>query len=306
MSIQLKYSFKREFAQFTRTFKLLGVILAIFGFAVFNPLMSKMTSVLLEQMDQMDLNELPTQFAAVMVQTDAPADGAAADEGAEGGSGFDGMAAMYGSARSVYSMSLVSFASYSLLIVMLVLRKPAGGEQKNRAMIVPLCSGLQYKNYLLPKFVIYPAAIFVLTFLGGLVSGGLCNSLFETDKVDAGQMAFGALLMGVYLAFIVSVYLSLGLCTSRPGLMVGAVFLGQLIVQTLLESLRLSDYQPFSLVTAVGEMYTNPEYDFSAKYPSIFTAIAISAAMCVLMYFLAYGVLNMKKVDNQEEVKPTF
>lgn len=301
MSVQLKYSFKKELAQFTRTFKLLGMILAIFGFAIANPMMYKMTAVLLDQMDQIDL---PTQFGTAAIQTDAPDDTLAGDT--LGGAGLGEMAAMYNNASVVFSMSLVSFATYSLLIIMLVMMKPAGGEQKKRAMIVPLCSGLQYKNYLLPKFVIYPLAVFALTFLGGLVSGGLCNSLFEIDRVDADLMAFGSLLMGVYLAFIVSVYLSLGLCTSRPGLMVGAVFLGQLFVQTLLESLKLSDYQPFSLVTVVGEMYTSPDYDLSAKYPSIFTAMAISVAMCVLMYFLAYGVLNVKKVDNQEEIKPAF
>lgn len=306
MSNQLKYGFKKESAQFFRTFKFWGIVLAIFGFAIANPMMYKVSGMVFSEMNKV---QQPTAQTAQIIQTtqaeiaeDAP------DSGLLGGMGVEDMAAIYSNASATYSMSLVSFSTYSLLIVMLVMMPVAGGEQKKRAMIVPLCSGLRYKNYLIPKFVIYPLSVFALTFLGGLTAGGLCNSIFDNGKVDIGMMAFGALLMAVYIAFIVTVYLSLGLCTSRPGVMVGAVFLGQLMLQTFLEGMGLKDYQPFSLVTAVGEMYTSGSegYDLAAKMPSILTSIGLSVVIGVLMFFLALGVLNAKKIDNEEEEKPAF
>lgn len=296
MSAQLKYSFKKELSQYFRTFKFLGMILAIFGFAIANPLMAKFSAVLLSSMDGMSM---PSQTAQISISVSG------ADEGLLGGMDISDVAAVYNNGALMYASSLVSFATYSLLIVMLVMRSAAGGEQKKRAMIVPLCSGLQNKNYLLPKFIIYPLSMFAMTFLGGLVSGGLCGALFDNWNVSAGMVMLGSLLMAVYMMFVITIYLSLGICTSRPGIMTGTVFVGQMILQSLLEGMGLKDFQPFSLVTSVNSMFVDDGY-VSGKIPSILTALGLSLIICVLMYFLALGVLNAKKIDNQEEDKPAF
>lgn len=294
MSGQLRFSFKKEAMQFFRTFKLLWIALAIFGFAFLNPLMYKMTGTVLgEMMKAQD----KTSTAAVQLSAVSPDNGLFGD--------ISEMTAMYNNAGLMFSTSIVGFASYSLLIIMLVMMRPAGGEQKKRTMIVPMCSGLKNKNYLLPKFIIYPLSVFALTFPGCMLAGALCNRLFEFNKISAGMMALGSLFMSVYLMFVVTVYLSLGLCTSRPGLMAGAVFIGQALLQSLLDGMGLKDYQPFSLVSAVNEMYMGG-YDLGEKAASIAVAVGLSLLICVLMYFLALGVLNAKKIDNQEEEKPAF
>lgn len=294
MSAQLKYSFKKESALFFRRYHLLGIALAIFGFAIADPLICRAMDTLMKMANEM---QAPTQTAQI----------AASPGGLTGAAGLEGMMSMFQSAAFVFSYTLVQLASYSLLIIMLVIRSAAGGEQKKRAMIVPLCSGLKYKNYLIPKFVIYPLSTFALTFLGGLTAGGLCNSLFKIDRVGFGMTAFGALIMAVYTAFIVTVYLSLGLCTSRPGLMVGAVYLGQLFLQSFLDAMGLSDYQPFTLISAAGSIFTaGDDFELSQKMPSIFTAMGLCVVICVLMYFLALGVLGAKKIDNTAEDKPAF
>lgn len=294
MSAQLKYSFKKESALFFRRYHLLGIALAIFGFAIADPLICRAMDTLMKMANEM---QAPTQTAQI----------AASPGGLTGAAGLEGMMSMFQSAAFVFSYTLVQLASYSLLIIMLVIRSAAGGEQKKRAMIVPLCSGLKYKNYLIPKFVIYPLSTFALTFLGGLTAGGLCNSLFKIDRVGFGMTAFGALIMAVYTAFIVTVYLSLGLCTSRPGLMVGAVYLGQLFLQSFLDAMGLSDYQPFTLISAAGSIFTaGDDFELSQKMPSIFMAMGLCVVICVLMYFLALGVLGAKKIDNTAEDKPAF
>ena len=300
MNAQMKYSFKKEGAYLFRTFKFLGLVLAIFGFAIANPLMYKVTGLLFKQLNA----NQPT--ATVQVEVD-PAEGGSDSimDGLLGGMGMGDMAEMYSRADSTLMLSLVSFSSYSLLIIMLVMMSTAGGELKRRTMIVPMCSGLKFKNYLAPKFVIYPLVVFAVTFLGGLTSGGLCNALFEEGRVGFGMIALGSLLMAIYAAFIIAIYLSLGLCTSRAGIMVGAVFLGQLFLQSTLEGMGLEDYQPFSLVTVVRNMYYEG-YDLSAKLTSILVSIGLAVVIGVLMFVLALGVLNAKKIDNQEEEKPAF
>ena len=300
MSAQMKYSFKKEGAYLFRTFKFLGLVLAIFGFAIANPLMYKVTGLLFKQLNA----NQPT--ATVQVEVD-PSEGGSDSimDGLLGGMGMGDMAEMYSRADTTLTMSLVSFSTYSLLIIMLVMMSTAGGELKKRAMIVPLCSGLKFKNYLVPKFVIYPLTVFAVTFLGGLTSGGLCNALFEEGRVGFGMIALGSLLMAIYAAFIIAIYLSLGLCTSRAGLMVGAVFLGQMFLRSTLEGMGLEDYQPFSLVTVVASMYYEG-YDLSAKLTSILVSIGLAVVIGVLMFVLALGVLNAKKIDNQEEEKPAF
>lgn len=285
MNIQLKYSFKKEIAYYFRRHQFLAMLLSVFGFAVANPLMYKATAAMFNAVEQLS-NEAGSSFSADV-------------------SMFSGDFGVFGSASMMLSMCLMNFATYSLLIVMLVMRNAAGGEQKKRAMIVPICGGLNYKSYLLPKFIIYPLSMFALTFLGGELSGGLCNALFENDKVDAGMMSLGSLFMAVYVMFIITVYLSLGLCSSRPGIMVAVVFLGQTFLSSFLDGLKLTDYHPFSLVSITSAMF-NKDFVLSEKTPSILTAIALSLVICVLMYFLALGVLNAKKIDNQEEEKPVF
>ncbi len=307
MSAQLKFSFKKESAMFFRTFKLWGMIIAIFSFALANPLMGKFSEIVLREMTKSDIANASQQTAAITyVQTaDVPDGETSSDDGLLGGMGLEDAVGMYSDASMMTSMSLVSFATYSLLIAMLVIKAAAGGEQKKRAMIVPLCSGLSVKNYITPKFVIYPTAMFAITFLGGLTSGGLCNALFEHNKAGIDTIALGSLFMAVYTTLIITMFLSLGICTSRPGLMVALVFVGQLFLQSLLEAMKLDDYQPFSLISVTGEMF-NAGYDLSAKTASILTAIGLSIVICVLMYFLAFGVLNAKKIDNTEEDKPEF
>lgn len=307
MNTQLKYGFKKEFSQFFRKFKLLGIILAVFGFAIANPLMYKFSGVMFSEMSKMSSMPQTQSSATAVVQNIASDTQSEAGSDLFGGMGLGDVANMYNNSSAMFSLSLVSFASYSLLIIMLVMMSAAGGEQKKRSMIVPMCSGLRFKNYLLPKFIIYPLSVFILTFLGGMTAGGLCNAIFDYDKISVDMIALGAVMMAVYVMFIVTIYLSLGLCTSRPGIMAGTVFIGQLVLDSFLEAAQLTDYQPFTLVAASNTIFTAGEdFDLSAKMPSILTAIGLSIVICVLMYFLALGVLNAKKIDNTEEDKPAF
>ena len=312
--MQLKYSFKKEWSHFTRTLRIWGVIAAILGFAISNPMMFKFVSVV--------MNEVMPGFSDTSGSSDSSPYSQAsilnilnlADHTSGNGSGSifgeidisDAMS-MYNDAGLMFSVSLASFATYGLLIIMLILMSAAGGEQKKRAMIVPMCSGLEYNNYLLPKFIIYPLFTFGVSFVSALISGGLCNSMFEDNKITAVRLLLTALDMSVYMMFIVCVFLSLGLCTSRPGIMVPSIFLGQMLIESLLNGLGMLRYHPFALLGYVDSgMITSSEYAFEDELPSFITAIALSLVICVMMYFLALGVLKAKKINNQKEIEPEF
>lgn len=298
--MQLRSCFKKEWAQFTRTFRIWGVILVVLGFALSNPIMFKFVSVVMNE-----FTEQAPSVSTASLMNQAPADGS--DGGLLGGINMEQALAMYSDAGMMFSVTLSTFASYGLLVIMLILMSAAGGEQKKRAMIVPMCSGLEHKNYLLPKFIIYPLFTFAITFLGSLMAGGLCNSMFENNKVSAGGMFLSALDISVYMLFIISVFLSLGLCTSRPGVMVPCVFLGQMMIEGLFNGMGLVRFHPFALLTYISSgVITSSEYSFNEETPSFITAIAIALVISVLMYFLSLGVLKAKKIDNQAENEPEF
>lgn len=290
--MQLKYSFNKEWIHFWRTGRFWGVLGGIIAFAFTYPLMFKFMDFAMEQMQQ------PSAYVQ-----------AAVNQGGTGNANadlFGDIAETYSDGGMMFALSIVGLSTYSLLIVMLVLMAAAGGEQKKRATIIPMCAGLKYENYLLPKFVIYPPVVMVETFLCSLLSGALCSAIFTENIPTAENIVLSSALMAVYMAFITAVYLSVGLCTSRPGVMTPVVFLGQSLLQSLLEGFGLTDYHPFALTTMINRINFAEGFDLAENLMSIMVSVVLAVVIAVIMYFLALGVLKAKKVDNQSEEKPEF
>ena len=189
---------------------------------------------------------------------------------------------------------------------MLLLMAAAGGEQKKRAMIVPMCSGLTYKDYLIPKFVIYPASLFIISFAGTLFAGLLCNMMFPSNHISFANMLLVSLLAAVYVTFLTTIHISLGLCTSHPGIMAGSVYVGASIVESIMQGFGLVKFHPFALTSMISQVGMNPEFSAADEALNIVVSIAIAFVICILMFFLALGVLSAKKINNREEIKPEF
>lgn len=223
-----------------------------------------------------------------------------------GDMGMDDMADLYKDAGLMFATTVTTFSTGPVLVIMLLLMSAAGGEQKKRAMIVPMCSGLQYKSYLIPKFTIYPTTVFGATFLAAMTAGLLCNTMFPNNKISGTIMLLTSVLAAIYNGFIISVYLSLGLCTSKPGIMTASLYVGQMLLQSLLNGFGLRDYHPFALLNYIGGEMVMEDFDLAEKAVPIIVSSAIAIAVAVLMYFLALGVLGAKKTDNQAEKEPEF
>lgn len=343
--MQLKYCFNKEKMHFFRTYRFIAIVLIIFGFAIGNPLMFKFCDVVLNTMDlgSSDSNltsgsnsdsqnggysQTPSNIfggITASVNLDTPNTATADNQNAAsvsgkidpedpmgslngmlGEMGMDDVLALYSDAGIMFATTISTFSGSALLVVMLMLMSAAGGEQKKRAMIVPMASGLQYKNYLIPKFVIYPATIMITTFLASMTAGGLCNLMFANNKVTFGIMLLSSLLIAIYIGFMIAVYLSVGLITSKPGIMTASVYVGQLMLSSILSAIGLRDYHPFALLNYVGGEMVTADFSLAEKAPAIIVSAVLAVVISALMFLLAVGVLGAKKIDNQAEIEPEF
>lgn len=274
--MQVKYGFRKELFQFVRTFRMGGLLIAVLSFSAADPLMYRMLQYMVVMMEEMgyDYGEVGSLYNEVM------------------------------NAPMIHGMSMASICSSLLLVIMLVLMSPAGGEQKKRATIIPFTSGLDYSGYLVPKFVIYPLFTLIGSFAAACISGLLCNALFP-DPISTGMILLAALCAGLFNAFIICVYLSAGLCTSHPAITAVSVFIGISLVQIILNALQLDDFNPFTLLNlASGGLYAD-DFVLADNAANISVAIALTLIIAVLMYLLAYAVLKAKKINNRED-KPEF
>ncbi len=279
--MQIKAGFKKEWLQFTRTFRLGGILLGIMSFAFVDPLMYWGMGLIMQT--------LTDTYGMIGGTTELDS----------------ALGMLFGNAGMVYGGTMAELCSTSLLIVMLVLMSPCGGEQKKRATIIPSCTGLEFFNYLVPKYVLYPGAVFVVSFVSCCISGGLCNILFTEGTVSAGMVLLGAAMCAVYMAFYMVVYMSIGLCTSRPGLVTVCMYLGVSLVQIILASFDLTDYHPLTLRSLVcGGMFSE-DFVLADNVGSISVGIALSVVIGVMMFILTLTVLKGKKINNQED-KPEF
>ncbi len=282
------FGFKKEWLHFTRTFRFGGILIAIFSLALANPLLYKAMIVMLQAMGEMpEIADDPT--------------GAMTDITAMTGEA----AALFDSASTVFSLAMAELCATAVLVIMLIMMSPCGGEQKKRATIIPACSGLEYKDYLLPKYVLYPSVIFAAVFTVCILAGLLSNALFVNDIMDFGTIALASLFCSIYIAFMFIVYMSIGICTSRPGVTTVLIYIGQTLITLILTSMGLTRFNPFTLRSLViGEMFME-DFSLADEMTSIIVAIVLSVVIAVLMFFLTLAVLGAKKINNQEN-KPEF
>ncbi len=285
MKMQIKAGFVKEWLYYSRTFRFGGTIIALVSYAFANPLLYRL--ILMMYSSILNDPDMSAQLGESAVDT------------------FDMAQSVLSSASVVFPSALNEICVTGMLVVMILLMAAAGGEQKKRATIIPAAAGLDYFSYLVPKFVLYPGVVAALTFVCGTLSGFMCNALFPDGHIGAGTIMLASLLCAVYTAFITAVYISIGVCTSRPGVVTVLMVVGTSLVMMILMQLQLTQFQPFTLRTlCTGEMFAE-DFDLAANVPSIIVGAALSVVIGVIMFFLAYAVLKAKKINNREDA-PEF
>lgn len=277
----IKAGIKKEFMLFSRGFRLIGVIITIIGISLMYPLMYKSMEMMAGQ-----IADMGQQIG-----------GEAQDQVTGAVDSINGMMssleAMYGGSMADvgFKTGVSSITSTGFLIISLLLMATAGGEQKKRSVIIPNCAGLTPAGYVLPKFIVYPLVIGVLSFLGGIITGCISNLMYN-NELSINDIMFSSLCAAIYMLFMIALYFLIGLSTGRPGISVIIVYGGSTIIPILLQSLDIDRYNPFTLQSLLMSSYNDA--DMNNFMLSTVVAFILSVICCLL----ALMIMTLRRVDN--------
>jgi len=283
--MKLSSALKKEFMYFSRTFRLFGVIFSIMIFALADPVMIKgvgwMMNSLIETVEETPSGEeifTDEDVAALSTFTDMDA-------------------------STMMAMSIGDFTSTAVLIVLLIMMGPSGSEQKKRSIIIPRCAGLTPNMYVTPKFIIYPLTGFLSGFLGMFLCAGVTSLLFE-GAIDMGMLALAAVSVGLYIAFVMILQLTLGICTERPGVSVIVVLASVSVIPTLLSSFRIDKFNPFALPSIAQNAFLTDaslmgmqgaELDMT----NVAVSLLVTVILSLILYFTTLFVLTARQIENE-------
>lgn len=277
----IKTGIKKEFMLFSRGFRLIGVIITIIGISLMYPLMYKSMEMMAGQ-----IADMGQQIG-----------GEAQDQVTGAVDSINGMMssleAMYGGSMAAvgFKTGVSSITSTGFLIISLLLMSTAGGEQKKRSIIIPDCAGLTPAGYVMPKFIVYPVMIGLLSFLGGMATGGISNLIYN-NELNINDIIFSSLCAAIYMLFMTALYFLIGLSTGRPGISVIIVYGGSTIIPILLQSLDIDRYNPFTLQSLLMSSYNDA--DMNNFILSTVVAFILSVICCLL----ALMIMTLRRVDN--------
>lgn len=277
----IKAGIKKEFMLFSRGFRLIGVIITIIGISLMYPLLYKSMEMMAGQ-----IADMGQQIG-----------GEAQDQVTGAVDSINGMMssleAMYGGSMAAvgFKTGVSSITSTGFLIISLLLMSTAGGEQKKRSIIIPDCAGLTPAGYVMPKFIVYPVMIGLLSFLGGMATGGISNLIYN-NELNINDIIFSSLCVAIYMLFMTALYFFIGLSTGRPGISVIIVYGGSTIIPILLQSLDIDRYNPFTLQSLLMSSYNDA--DMNNFMLSTVVAFILSVICCLL----ALMIMTLRRVDN--------
>lgn len=277
----IKSGIKKELMLFTRGFKLLGVIITIIVISLLYPFTYKSMELMTNQISDMG-QQIGGETAGQV------------DDAVNSINGMmDSISAMYGGSMAAvgFRTGVSALTSTGSLVIMLLLMSTAGGEQKKRSVIIPNCAGLTPMGYVLPKYIVYPLVIAILSFIGGLITGGISNLLYNNELI-INDIIFTSACGAIYMLFLISVYFFTGLSTGRPGISVIIVYAGVNVIPLLLQSLNIDKYNPFALQTLLMSSYN--EADMNNFVLSVIVSLVLSVICCLL----ALMVTTLRKIDN--------
>lgn len=274
----MKFSsaFKKEFMFFTRTMRMFGVILSIMIFSVADPVMLKGMGALMNTM----VDTIEEQSEATGYEIFSEEDKAVFEI-------FDQI-----DASTTAAMAVGDFTSTAVIIVLLILMAPSGSEQKKRSIIIPRCAGLTPKMYVTPKFILYPVTAFLSGFLGMFICAGVSGILFE-GSFEFTSILLSAVSVGLYIAFVIVLQLTIGICSERPGVAVISVLAATAIIPTMLSYFRVDKFNPFALPSIASEAFV-AEID----PVNVGVSLIVTVILTLILYFTTLFVLTARQIDN--------
>lgn len=290
----LKTGLKKEMMFLGRTGKLAGIIIAMLVFAFLDGLMLKATGAMMSSMS-----------TTMQQQVDSIAENSENSEEINDltdiTNSMSTMTSMFDSmnAPTILYSTIADISGLGMLITLLVIKSACGGEQKKRSIIIPRCAGLTPKMYILPKFILYPLMVFVLSVIAVFIASGMSQLLFEGSILFENVLVAGVTL-GVYLAFVMTVMLTLGISTEKPGISVIIVLVAINIIPSLLSAYRVDRFNPFALPTLVSEAVMSENGAFaSMDMLNFWVSVGTTLVISVVLYFVTLLALNSREVRNE-------
>jgi ABC-2 type transport system permease protein len=271
---QIKAGLKKEWLYFTRSFRFWGTVIAFAGCALLYPLMAQLMQSTSEMMTQ-----LSEQGMQGMEELDA----------------VDAMASMF-TLPMTYAGAILSIASTASIVVLILLAGTAGGEQKKRSIVLPQTAGLTPAGYVLPKFMLFPPLMFVLTLAAAFLANGATHLVFK-DSFAVETVLLTGSLVGVFMMFLVCLYLFLGISLTQPGLSVIYVLGANMIIEPMLMYVfDIDRFTPWNLggMASVIVMTSRGTVASSA----IVGTVLITLALCVVFMLLTLFAAVAKRTDN--------
>ena len=290
----LKTGLKKEMMFLGRTGKLAGIIIAMLVFAFLDGLMLKATGAMMSSMS----TTMQQQVDSIAENSENSEE---INEIKDITNSMSTMTSMFDSmnAPTILYSTIADISGLGMLITLLVIKSACGGEQKKRSIIIPRCAGLTPKMYILPKFILYPLMVFVLSVIAVFIAGGMSQLLFEGSILFENMLIAGVTL-GVYLAFVMTVMITLGISTEKPGISVIIVLVAINIIPSLLSAYRVDRFNPFALPTLVSEAVMSENGAFaSMDMLNFWVSVGTTLVISVVLYFVTLLALNSREVRNE-------
>jgi len=273
MNMQIKASFKKEYLAFFRTKTFLAVALVVIGLSIFSPLLITGLGVFIDSM-----SDLYDEYFDMDVSI---------------------MSEMLGSTTSIGVATTVSdITGVGLIVYLLLINRAAGGEQKKRAVIIPVSSGLRSVAYIFPKFIIYPLSAFVLAVAAMFTSWAVSVLVFDVNDVAFIGVLMAGILAGASMMFYVCFHITIGTATGKAGMsatlcIISSILLPNIFALTNMEYM----FNPFALNVLAGTVVTRTAIS-NQELLDIAITIVFALAIMIGAYYIAVFAQNAKKIDN--------
>ena len=268
MDMQVKAGLNKELLAFSRTKKLLILACVFIGLSVFSPLMIAGMGALMDSMSG-TYEELGMDVSGMTEELSS--------------------SALLGVSSQI---SDISFAG--LLVFLLLINSFAGGEQKKRSIVIPQSSGLGSTAYILPKFIVYPLTIFILSLLGVFAASVVSALVFENNDIVSSRVLMAGVIVGVCNMLYVCLHLALGTATGKAGMSSAICIVASFLLPNFFFILDAAPvYNPFTMnLTAVSVLYGGEAFS------DLIISILIAFALMAVAYYIALFVQNAKRIDN--------
>ena len=286
--MQTKAGIKKEIIYFSKTFRMFGVLIAMIALAALSPLMLKVSEIIFDSLPDI---ESSMQAAAGgedgnIAEFDLYEEDALAE--------MQDMITM----DFAYISAISGITGNAILVLLLCMMGTAGGEQKKKSVIIPKCSGLKVTDYVTAKFIVYPVFTFLSTAIISVLSYFLCKLLFGAS-LEISVVIRYVLSASLYMVFLVSLMLFTGISTGKAGISATLIYVGTVIIPTILSLFKINKYNPFAL-----QHYFTGFADLSTRTSKLELAlnVLITIALIIIFYILTIVILNARQINNSKKI----